>query len=65
MLDRLFWNWKKTCVFTGKFLAGLSKLLSTCPEEHLQSNIFESKLAKNEDFWIFSEIFGRIAKNIF
>ena len=34
---------KKTCVFTGKFLAMWSKLLSTCPEENLQSNISQRK----------------------
>ena len=65
LLHRLFWTLKrKTCVFTGKFSAGLSKPFSTCPEEHLESNIFERKPARNEDFCIFSEIFGRMAKNI-
>ena len=65
LLHRLFWTLKrKTCVFTGKFSAGLSKPLSTCPEEHLHSNIFERKPAKIEDFCIFFEIFGRMAKNI-
>ena len=65
LLHRLFWTLKrKTCVFTGKFSAGLSKPFSTCPEEHLESNIFERKPARNEDFCIFFEIFGRMAKNI-
>ena len=34
-----FWNLtRKNCIFTGKFFAGLSKLLSTFPEEHLRRN---------------------------
>ena len=32
---------KKNLDFTGKILAGLSKLLSSCPEEQLDSNNFE------------------------
>ena len=33
LVFRLFWNFtRKNCIFTGKFLAGLSKLLSTFPE---------------------------------
>ena len=53
------------CIFTGRFLERLSELLSTCPEEHLQRNIFRRKSWKLEDFWIFSEVFGTMAKNLF
>ena len=62
----LFWILtREACIFTGKFLAGLSKLLSTYPEEHLQSNISERKSRKFEDFRIFFKTFGWMAKNIF
>ena len=56
---------RKTCVFAGKFMAGLSKLLLTCPVEHLQSNISEWKSWKLGDFWIIFEIFGTMAENLF
>ena len=56
---------RKTCVFAGKFMAGLSKLLLTCPVEHLQSNISEWKSWKLGDFWIIFEIFGTISENLF
>ena len=63
---RLFWTLtRKTCIFTGIFLAGLSKLLSTCPEDQLQSNISERRSWNLEDFWIVFEIFGTTAENIF
>ena len=60
------WNLtRKTCFFTGKFLVGLSKLLFTCPEKHLRSNISETKSWKLGDFRIFFEFFGTMAENIF
>ena len=63
---RLFWTLtRKTCIFTGIFLAGLSKLLSTCSEDQLQSNISERRSWNLEDFWIVFEIFGTTAENIF
>ena len=66
MVFRLFWNLtRKTCIFTGKFLVGLSKLLFTCPEKHLRSNISETKSWKLRDFRIFFEIFGTMAEKIF
>ena len=51
--------------FGVKISANLSKRQPTCPAEHLQSNIFERKPTKYEDFRIFFKIFGRMAKNIF
>ena len=66
MVFRLFWTLtRKTCIFTGKFLVGLSKLLFTCPEKHLRSNISETKSWKLGDFGIIFEIFGTMAENIF
>ena len=66
MVFRLFWTLpRKSCIFTGKFFAGLSKLLSTCPKEHLESNISERKSWKLESFWIFFEFFGTNADNFF
>ena len=63
---RLFWTLtRKTCISTGIFLAGLSKLLSTFPEDQLQSNISERRSWNLEDFWIVFEIFGTTAENIF
>ena len=56
---------RKTCIFTGIFLAGLSKLLPTCPEDQLQSNISERRSWNLEDFWIVFEIFGTTEQNIF
>ena len=56
---------RKTCIFTGKFLVGLSKLLFTCPEKHLRSNISETKSWKLGDFRIIFEIFRTMAENIF
>ena len=73
-LKKLLSNWffrlflefdKKTCVFTGKFLAMLSKLLFTCPEENLQSNISERKSWKLQDFRIIFEVFGTMAEKFF
>ena len=66
MVFPLFWTLtRKTCILTGKFLVGLSKLLFTCPEKHLRSNISETKSWKLGDFWIIFEIFGTMAENIF
>ena len=66
LVFRLFWILtRKTCVFAWKFLAGLSKLLSTCPVEHLQINISEWKSWKLEDFRIIFENFGTMAENLF
>ena len=66
LVFRLFWFLtRKTCVFAGKFLAGLSKILSTCPVEHLQSKISECKSWKLEDFWIIFEVFGAMAEHFF
>ena len=63
---RLFWTLtRKTCIFTGRILSRLSKLLSTCPEKHLQSNISERKSWKLQDFRIIFEVFGTMAENIF
>ena len=56
---------RKTCFFTGRFLSRLSKLLSTCPEEHFQINISERKFWKIQDFRIIFEVFGTMAENIF
>ena len=56
---------KKTRIFTRTFLAGLSKLLSTCPEEHFQSKISERKSWKLQDFRIIFEVFGSMAEKIF
>ena len=66
LVFRLFWILtRKTCVFAGKFLAVLSKILSTCPVEHLQSNNSEWKSWRLEDFRICFEIFGTMAANLF
>ena len=56
---------RKTCSFTGKFLAVLSKLVSTCPEEPLKSNISERKSWKLQDFRIFFEVFGTMAEKFY
>ena len=56
---------KKTRIFTRTFLAGLSKLLSTCPEEHFQSKISERKSWKLQDFRIIFEVFGSMAEKFF
>ena len=48
----------KTCIFNGKFFAGLSNLLFTCPEDYLQSNVSERKSWKLKGFWINFEVFG-------
>ena len=66
MVFRLFWTLsRKSCIFTGKFFAGLSKLLFTCPKEHLKSKISEKKSWKLEDLQIIFELFGTIADNFF
>ena len=63
MVFRLFWILtRKTCVFAGKFLAGLSKILSTCPVEHLQIKFSEWKSWKLEDFRKIFEVFGTMAE---
>ena len=56
---------RKTCSFTGIFLAVLSKLLYTSPEEPLKSNISERKSWKLQDFRIVFEVFGTMAENFF
>ena len=56
---------RKTCSFSGKFLAVLSKLLSTCPEEPLKSNNSERKSWKLQDFRIIFEVFWTMAENFF
>ena len=65
MVFRLFWILtRKTCVFAGKFLAGLSKKLWTCPVEHLQSKFSEWKSWKLEgfrkNFWKFRSNRGKV-----
>ena len=66
LIYRHFWTWtRKTCIVNGKFFAGLSNLLFTCPEEHLQSSVSERKSWKLKDFRINFEIFGTMVKNIF
>ena len=56
---------RKTCSFTGKFLAGLSKLLSTRPKEPLKSNITERKSWKLQDFRIIFEVFGKMTEKFY
>ena len=66
MVFRLFWILtRKTCVFAVKFLAGLSKILSTCPVEHLQSKFFEWKSWKLGDFRKIFEAFGTRMEKLF
>ena len=66
MVFRLFWILtRKTCVFAVKFLAGLSKTLSTCPVEHLQSKFFEWKSWKLGDFRKIFEAFGTRMEKLF
>ena len=66
LIYRHFWTSTiKTCIFNGKFFAGLSNLLFTCPEDYLQSNVSERKSWKLKDFWINFEVFGKMAENIF
>ena len=66
MVFRLFWTLtRKTSIFTGKFLAGLSKLLFTCPEKHSRSNTLERKSWKLGDFRIIFEVFGTMVENVF
>ena len=66
MVFRLFLDFdNKTCVFAGKFFAMLSKLLSTCPEENLQSNISQRKSWKLQDFRIIFEVFWTMVENFF
>ena len=64
LIYRHFWTSTiKTCIFNGKFLAGLSNLLSTFPEEHLQSNVSERKSRKPQGFldkfWNFRDNSGK------
>ena len=56
---------KETCIFIGKILAGLSKLLSMCPEKQLQSNISERGSWNFEGFWMVFEDFGTKAEILF
>ena len=66
LVFRLFWTLtRKTCIFTGRFLSRLSKLLSTCPEEHFQSHNSERKSWKLQDFRIIFEVSGTMAEKFF
>ena len=70
MLNNLFFVFfwiltSEACDFAGKFLAGLSKILSTCPVEHLQSKFFEWKSWKIGDFRKIFEVFGTMAEKFF
>ena len=66
LIYRHFWtSTRKTCIFNGKFFAGLSNLLFTCPEDYLQSNVSERKSWKLKYFWINFEVFGTIAETLF
>ena len=66
LVFRLRWTLtRKTCIFTERFFSRLSKLLSTCPEEHLQSTISERKSWKLQDFRIIFEVFGTMAEKFF
>ena len=66
LIYRDFWtSTRKTCIFNGKFFAGLSNLLYTCPGEHLQSSVSESKSWKLKDVWINFEVFGTMAEKCF
>ena len=66
LVFRLFWTLtRKTCIFIGRFLSSLSKLLSTCPEEHFQSHISERKSWKLQDFRIIFEVSGTMAEKFF
>ena len=66
LICRHFWtSTMKACIFNGKFFAGLSNLLCTCPEDYLQSNVSERKSWKLKDFWINFEVFGTMAENLF
>ena len=66
LIYRHFWtSTRKTCIVNGKFFAGLSKLLSTFPEDQLQSNISERRSWNLEDFRINFENFGTMVENIF
>ena len=66
LIYRHFWTSTiKTCIFNGKFFAGLSNLLFTCPEDYLQSNVSERKSWKLKDFWLNFEVFGTMAENLF
>ena len=56
---------EKPVFFQERFLAGLSKLLSTCPEEHFQSTFSERKSWKLQDFRIIFEVFGTMAEKFF
>ena len=56
---------RKTCSCTGKFLAGLSKLLSTCPREPLKSNISGRKSWKLQDFRIIFEVFWTMVEKFY
>ena len=66
LVFRFSWNLtRKTCSFTAKFLAALSNILSTCPEEPLKSNISERKSWKLQDFRLIFEVFGTMAEIFF
>ena len=56
---------EKLVFLTESFFAGLSNLLFSCPEEHLQSNVSERKSWKLKDFWINFEVFGTMAEKFF
>ena len=56
---------KKSLCFCRKVLAGLSKILSTCPVEHLQIRFSEWKSWKLDDSRKSFEVFGTLAENLF
>ena len=50
---------------TGKILAGKSILNCVCPEEHLQSKVFERKCWKIQVFRMGIEVYGTVARKFF
>ena len=56
---------KKNLCFCRKVFGRVVKKLSTCPVEHIQINISESKSWELEDFWIIFEVLGTMAENLF
>ena len=59
-----FGLWLEKTWKLGKILAGLSKQHSICPEERLESNIFEKKCWKKYVFWYIIEAFETVAKKV-
>ena len=65
MICHQFWTLtRKNLEFTGKKWAGISKLNSICPEEHLQTNVSDRNCSKFHGFWLNYEISGTLT-NIF